>query len=124
VATSKDGNIRLSELVHALNLFVACGEELLGQPVTGGYAGDLMSDVIAHGRAGNVWVTMQVHVTMVAVAVQKKLAAVILSQGRKPSKEALQRAKENKIVLLVSGQSTFETVAQLARLGLTGSNRE
>ncbi|HTY37311.1 MAG TPA: DRTGG domain-containing protein [Bacteroidota bacterium] len=117
-----DAAIRLEDIVRELNLKVHCGQELLKRQASGGYVGDLMSDVLAHARPGNVWVTMQVHENTVAVAVRNELAAIIISQGREPSKEALQKAASHEIVLLTSNKSSFETVAALERLGLDARN--
>ena len=111
--------MQLRDIVRELRLTVCSGESQLDRAVGGGYAGDLMSDVLAHAAAGNIWVTMQIHPTIVAIAVQKQIAAIIVSQGRKLDPETLQRALENEVVLLVSGQSSFETIAALVRLGVS-----
>jgi serine kinase of HPr protein (carbohydrate metabolism regulator) len=120
----KDAPIRLKDIVERLNLSVCCGEALLDRQVTGGYAGDLMSDVLAHSKPGNLWVTMQVHDTVAAIAFQIGLAAVVISHGREPAAGTVQKAREHNVPIMVSGLSTFETVAGLARLGLQGQNGE
>ena len=35
--------------------------EQIGVEVTGGYASDLMSDVLANAEAGDLWLTLQTH---------------------------------------------------------------
>ncbi|MBU2636619.1 MAG: serine kinase, partial [Bacteroidetes bacterium] len=74
----------LNEIVEKLQLKVCSGENKLNQEITGGYASDLMSDVIANSKAGNIWITMQIHINIAAVAVLKDLAAIVIVQGRKP----------------------------------------
>lgn len=108
----------LRDIADRLSLTIACGETLLERPVTGGYAGDLLSDVIANSEAGSVWVTMQVHVNIVAVAVLKELAAIILVNGRRPAEDTLQKASAEGVPVLVSRFSAFETVARLSALGV------
>lgn len=108
----------LKEIAERLHLSVQCGGEDLDRVVTGGYAGDQLSDVIAHGKSGNVWVTMQVHANIVAVAILKELAGIIIVQGRQPADEVLKVASENKVPILATESSAFETVAQLVGLGL------
>lgn len=61
--------MKIREIITTLDLLVCCGESKLDQEIEGGYAGDLLSDVIANSGPGDVWVTMQVHVNTVAVAV-------------------------------------------------------
>ncbi len=82
-----------------------------------------MSDVIARSNSGDVLVTVQVNANVVAVAVQKDLAAVIVCQGRVPDADTMQKAIDHKVALLGSKQSAFETVAGLARLGINGVER-
>ena len=111
-------SITVGDIVKKLDLTVCCGEDSLNKKVTGGFAGDLLSDVIANSKAGDVWVTMQVHINTVAVAVLKELSAIILVNGRQPSDETLQRAKAERVPIVSTTLSTFETVGKLHALGL------
>jgi hypothetical protein len=113
--------MRLKEIVDPLNLTVQCGAEHLDRDVTGGYASDLLSDVIANSKAGNVWITMQVHVNIVAVAVLKELAAIIIVQGRAPAEDTLTKAREEHVPILVSPLPAFETAGRLYALGVGGA---
>ncbi len=88
------------------------------RPVTGGYASDLLSCVMAKAQAGNVWVTLQAHPNVVAVASLLDLAAVIVSEGLRPDQETLERAEQNGVVLLGSPRTTFTVVGQLSALGV------
>ena len=106
----------LKEMADRLRLTVRSGGDQLDKTVTGGYAGDLLSDVIANACAGNVWVTMQVHINIVAIAVLKDLAGIIIVQGRQPTDETLNKANEEKIALFVSDLPAFETIGRLHAL--------
>jgi hypothetical protein len=86
--------------------------------VTGGYASDLLSCVMAGARAGNIWVTLQAHPNVVAVASLLDLAAVIVSEGVVPDTETIERAQENGITVLSSPATTYALVARLAALGI------
>lgn len=108
--------MKLKGIVDALQCAVCSGEGRLQQDVTGGYAGDLLSDVIANARAGNVWITMQVHVNIVAVAVLKDLAGIILVQGRKPADDTLAKAKAEHVPILVNDLPAFETAGRVSAL--------
>jgi predicted methyltransferase len=108
--------MKLREIVEKMHLSVRCGEESLDGVVSGGYASDLLSDVIANSKAGNVWITMQVHVNIVAVAVLKDLAAIVIVQGRQPAEETLKKAKEEKVAIIVSDLPAFETAGKLHAL--------
>ncbi len=108
----------IRDITQKLGLCVCCGGENLDREVKGGYAGDLLSDVIANSTAGSVWVTMQVHVNIVAVAVLKELAAIILVNGRQPVDDTLRKATEEKVPILSTALPAFEFVGRLHALGV------
>lgn len=110
----------LSEIVQRLGLEVRAGDAALATEVRGGYASDLLSDVIAHSREGDLWVTLQTHQNTVAVASMKGLTGIVLVQGREPEADTLQKAEEEHIPLLVSELPAFELVGRLYNLGLSG----
>lgn len=109
----------VGELVHKLGLEACCGAGSLGQEVTGGYCGDLLSDVMANSKAGNVWITMQVHVNIVAVAVLKELSAIILVNGKQPAEDTVKRARKENVPILLSKHSAYEVAGKLYFLGAT-----
>lgn len=112
--------MNLAGLVETLDLKVHAGREELARAVDGGCAGDLLSDVIAHGRKDQVWVTIQIHPNIVAVAVLKELAAILIAGGREPSGETIDRARKERVPILGTTLSAFEIAGRLHGLGLRG----
>lgn len=110
----------VQEMVDRLRLEVLVGADLTRE-ITGGYASDLLSCVMARAKAGNVWVTLQAHPNVVAVASLLELAAVIITEGIVPDPETILRARENAVVLLTTERDTFAIVGDLAGLGVRGS---
>lgn len=113
--------MKLTELVQGLGLSVRSAEKQLDREITGGYASDLMSDVIAHGKEGNVWITLQVHQNIVAVAAMNNLAGIILVNSREPEKETVEKAEAEGVPVMVSEMATFELVGRLYGMGITGT---
>jgi predicted transcriptional regulator len=113
--------VTLQEVVDALSLKVIAGAHTLGRPVTGGYACDLLSCVMAGAQSGSIWVTMQGHPNVVAVASLLGLAAVVVSEDSAIDPGTVQRAEENSLALLSTPHDTFTTVAKLAALGIQGA---
>jgi predicted transcriptional regulator len=109
----------LFEIVRELGLKVKSGSDRLDRSVKGGYAGDLLSDVMANGEADYLWVTLQLHPNVVAVASLKELAGILLINGREPAEETVKKAEEEGIPILVSDQSAFEVVGRLYSLGIS-----
>jgi hypothetical protein len=112
--------VKLTELIQKLNLTVRSAKGDLEHEVKGGYASDLLSDVLAHGNEGNIWITLQIHQNIVAVASMKNLAGIILVNGREPEPETIEKAEEEGIVIMVSDLPTFELIGRLYDLGVTG----
>jgi hypothetical protein len=111
----------IREVVDNSQLEILAWPEGLDNEVTGGYASDLLSDVIAHSRSGNLWVTLQTHRNIVAVATLKELAAIVLVNGRIPDPETLEKAREEKVILLGSRLPAFELVGRLYQMGIRGN---
>lgn len=105
--------MNLNEIVKALNLKVLCGAGKLDTEVVGGYVGDLLSDVMAHSKEGDVWITRQIHQNIVAVASLKDHAAIVLVQGNEPTSETLEKAEQENIPILLSNRPSFETIGAI-----------
>jgi hypothetical protein len=112
--------VKITELVRQLNLSVRSAEKNLDREVTGGYASDLLSDVLANGEPGNLWVTLQIHQNIVAVASMKDFAGIILVNSREPERDTVEKAEAENIAIMVTELPTFELVGRLYGLGITG----
>jgi hypothetical protein len=112
----------LESIVKALNLEVRSCAENLKREIRGGYTGDLLSDVIANSKEGDLWITRQVHQNIVAVASLKEHAGIILVQGCEPAKDTLEKAIRERIPVMVSDLSAFEVTGKMYDLitGKTG----
>ena len=111
----------LKEIVDGLGLKVAAGEAQLSRKVSGGYCGDLLSCVMARAAQGDIWVTVQAHPNVVAVAVLVGVSGVIVTEGGRLDAAMLARAEEEGIPILSSQRTSFDVVAGLVELGLKGS---
>ncbi len=110
----------LANLVEELGFVARSAKDDLDRVVTGGYTSDLLSDVLAHAEVGNLWLTLQVHENIVAVASIKELAGIVLIGGREPHDETLEKAESEGIPILVSELPAFELSGRLYGLGIRG----
>jgi hypothetical protein len=110
--------MNLATLVDELGLEVRSGKNNLANTVTGGYASDLLSDVIANGEQGHLWVTLQTHLNTVAVASLKDLAGIVLVNGREPEEDTVEKAETEGIPVLVSKLPAFELIGRLYAVGV------
>ena len=82
------------------------------------YIGDLLSDVMSNADEGTLWLTVQAHVNVVAVAHLNDFVGVIFVQNRYPDQETIARATEYHIPLFVSQLNSYQLTKQLVSLGL------
>lgn len=112
--------MRLTELADDLKLQELTPQVPCDGDLTGGFASDLLSDVLAHAPAGGVLITVQVHLNVIAVASHSGLQAVIFASGRMPEQEVIDRAVGEGVALFVSPADTFEIAGRLYQAGIRG----
>ncbi|MFN3534076.1 MAG: DRTGG domain-containing protein [Desulfatiglandales bacterium] len=114
--------LNVENLVKAMNLEVVAGAHHLNKRVKGGYCGDLLSDVMANSKEGDVWITVQTHQNIVAVAVLKEHAAIIIAGNREADPESIEKAEKEGIPLLRSPLNGFLVSGMLYKLFEQGEN--
>ena len=107
----------LMELTGAENMTPEAAEDT---EVTCGYTCDLLSWVMAHGKKGMAWITVQTHMNVIAVASLMEMAAVIIPEGIEMEAPSLEKAKDEGISVLQTKLTAFEICARLAAAGLKG----
>lgn len=105
--------MKVKELVDALNLTVLSGANGLDREIDGCYVSDLLSDVMGNADMGNVWVTLQTHKNVMAIASLKELACVVLVKGQQTSEDTVEQSNEEGIPFLSTPMSTFETAGKI-----------
>jgi imidazolonepropionase-like amidohydrolase len=111
--------MNLKEVIEQLGLTV------LTEPLdftdiepTCGYTSDLLSCVMAGAKRGSIWVTLQAHGNIVAVAALLDLSAIIITEGAMPEPATIQKASEEGITLLSTSEPNFYVVGKLWEMGL------
>jgi hypothetical protein len=110
--------MNLIELVNKCGLKVV---NELYQPdidISGGYTSDLLSDVIANTKKDNIWITMQTHLNIIAVASLKELSAIIIVMDKDIQKDAKEKADEEKITILKTDLTAFQISGKMYELGI------
>jgi len=108
--------MKVSELIEKLELTVYTGSEGVNNEITGGYVSDLLSDVMGNAKEGNVWITLQNHMNVIAVASLKELSCIILVKGIIPIPEIIEKANEEGIPVLGSKENTFELSGKIYQI--------
>jgi len=108
--------MKVTDIVQKLDLQVFSGHEGLGREITGGYSSDLLSNVMGNANAGSVWITIQTHRNVIAIASLKELAAVIIPSDEKPGDDTVSQSNEEGIPILGTCMTAFELNGKLYNL--------
>ena len=85
----------------------------LDRPVTAGYAGDLLSWVMARAQSGNVWLTVMGNINAIAVATLTDVACIVLAENAALDKEAAQRAELQGIPVYSCAENLYDTAVRV-----------
>ncbi len=110
--------MQIKDIIFPLNLKVVTGENALDKTIETGYIGDLLSVVMGKAPEGCVWVTVQSHINIVAVATLADIGCIIVSEGFVIDDEAIQKAVEENVVLLSSEESSYAIAKKLGQLSI------
>jgi hypothetical protein len=107
--------ISLKELAEQLNykVFTMVDPEA---KISGGYTGDLLSDVMGHGEEETIFITIQAHKNSVAVASLIGMRAILLCNGRTPADDMVSSAEQEKIAIFGTDENQFTSSAKIATL--------
>lgn len=85
---------------------------------TCGYTSDLLSCVMAGAPKKSIWITLQAHGNIIAVATLLDLSAVIITEGAIPDETTIEKANDEGVILLSTPLSTYAVVGLLWEMGL------
>jgi predicted transcriptional regulator len=86
--------------------------------VTGVYISDMVSDVIANAKAGNLLVTVQVHANALAAANLVDVCGIVVAQGKKPADDVIRMAVKAEISIFSTALSRWQVATKLYEAGL------
>ncbi len=111
----------VKDLVKKFDLSIAAGKNGLDREIKNGYCGDLLSEVIANAPEGCVWMTVQGHQNIVAVAVLREMAAIIITGGQRPDNDTIKKADGEGIPVLQWPGSSFSLAGRIFCAGIGNS---
>jgi hypothetical protein len=114
-----DKNMNLQQIIDHLELTVLTEPRdfTLTKP-DGGYTSDLLSCVMAGAKSNYLWITLQAHLNIVAVAALLEVAAIIITENAQPDPATISKANEQGIILLSTSKPTYEIDGRLWEMGI------
>lgn len=109
----------LEQIIKTLDLEVLTAPKEISEITpSSGYISDMLSCVMTGAKNQSIWVTLQSHNNIVAVACLLDVAAIIITEGAKPDDETIRKAKEEGVTLLSTPHNSFYIVGRLWELGI------
>jgi hypothetical protein len=105
--------MKLGKIIEQLGLHPLNKVKDPDREITHAYTGDLLSDVMANSSEGDLWITLQTHMNIIAVASLKNLSGIVIVNNRRPEGDVIKKADEEGVTLLSSPMSAFEVSGRL-----------
>lgn len=106
--------MKLNDIINRLECRVLVQGENV--EIHAGYASDLLSDVMGHCPEGAIWLTLQRHLNVIAVAQLKRIPAIVITNGGEPDPAVLDRVREEGMTILTTAEDTFTVAGKIHRL--------
>jgi hypothetical protein len=106
----------LAELAKKLGLRIL--NEMHDKDVEGAFVSDMVSDVMAGAKPGNLWVTTQTHKNIVAAANLVDISGIVVTRKKAVPKETLEMADRAELTILAADLETYSVVGTLHAAGV------
>ncbi len=108
--------LTIQRIQESLQAQIIVGENLLGTHVTGIYASDLMSDVLAYGKTGSVLLTGMNAIQTAISSYMAEFKAIIFLRGKKPTEDIRKFAQEKGLIILTTKADMYEACIKIAQI--------
>jgi hypothetical protein len=108
--------MKLQELAEKLELKSVT--KVVDRDVTGVYISDMVSDVIANAKAGNLLVTVQIHNNVIAAANLVDICGIIVTQEKLPTEDVVKMAEKAEIGIYTTALNRWQVATELYEAGI------
>jgi hypothetical protein len=86
--------------------------------IEGVYIGDLLSVVMSKAKCDYVWITIQTHINVMAVAELLDISCIIIVENMEVENDTLEKARELDIPIFKTSESAFQIACKLNKMGI------
>ena len=108
--------MKIKELAERLELKAAT--KLFDRDVKGVYISDMVSDVIANAKAGDLLVTAQSHANVIAAANLVDTCAIVITQGKPLGDDVVKMAEKAEIAVFTTALNRWQVATKLYEAGV------
>ena len=84
--------------------------------ITGCYICDLLSRVMSGCDEGDIWITVQNSINVIAVAVLNECACIIVCEGVKVPADVISKANEEGVIVFSSDRRAYELAKDISAI--------
>jgi predicted transcriptional regulator len=108
--------MKLQEVAQKLGLKLVT--KSFDKEISGVYISDMVSDVIANAKAGDLLVTVQIHNNVVAAANLVDLCGIVVTQGKLPADDVVKMAEKAEIPIFSTDLNRWQMATRLYEIGI------
>lgn len=108
--------MKLQELAGKIGLEAVT--KVFDRDVTGVYISDMVSDVIANAKAGDLLVTVQVHANVIAAANLVDVSGIVVTQGKALPDDVMKMAEKAEISVYATALTRWQMATRLYEAGV------
>ena len=108
--------MNVQELGKRLELKAAT--RVFNRDVTGVYISDMVSDMIANAKAGDLLVTVQAHSNVIAAANLVDACAIVITQGKPVAEDVVKMAEKAEISVFTTALNRWQMATKLYEAGI------
>ena len=109
--------MKVKKIVNELDLEIIVEGDLTRE-VEGGYCCDLLSNVMARAEKNDIWLTLQGHQNIIAVASLADVSAILIVEDFDVEPATIEKAESEGINILRSSATAYQLSGQLFKLGV------
>lgn len=110
--------MKIKHIINKLNLELITGKPDDLNEINSVFIGDLLSLVMSKAKQGDLWITIQTHINVVAVTDLLEIGAILVAENMEIEKDTISKANDLGIIILKSNKSAYQLACQLHDLGL------
>jgi len=100
--------MKINNLVNDYGFKSLTGEISFDREISCVDSCDLLSWVMANGKEGMAWITVQIHSNIIAVATLLDFSCIIIPYNIEIAQEVIDKAVEEEIAILSTDKSTYD----------------
>ncbi|MGQ9603224.1 MAG: DRTGG domain-containing protein [bacterium] len=96
--------------------------EVSDKNIEGVFVSDMVSDVMAGAKAGNIWVTVQTHKNVIAAANLIDIPAIVIVRDKQIPQDTIEMANKVGITIFTSPLDSYSLAVRLYQAGIKPSS--